>query len=180
MKCPLWQANDARMTQWALILTEQRTWFEGGHMCILCGVHVCTHLLHKMAHTSRSLPPVKKRPSNRSLGKRVRKKSGLAKEGATPPVQLGLSGRNSRKLPERPRKRSQSVSWNSPREYGWDPPKPLIQGIWGFQSISKILSPPPVRLGTLFFQKSFRRGPLRAGHGIPSSTGGISDKEGAS
>ena len=28
----------------------------------------------------------------------------------------------------------------------------------------------------LFFQKWFRRGPLRAGHGIPSSTGGISDQ----
>ena len=27
------------------------------------------------------------------------------------------------------RKRSQSVSWNSPREYGWDPPSPTIQGI---------------------------------------------------
>ena len=38
--------------------------------------------------------------------------------------------------PERPRKRSQSVSWNSPREYGWDAPSPIIQGIWGFQSIS--------------------------------------------
>ena len=33
----------------------------------------------------------------------------------------------------------------------------------------------PVRLGRLFFQKWFRRGPHRAGHGIPSSTEGISD-----
>ena len=48
---------------------------------------------------------------------------------AMPPVRLGLSGRNSRKIPERPRKRSQSVSWNFPREYGWDAPNPLIQGI---------------------------------------------------
>ena len=31
---------------------------------------------------------------------------------ATPPVRLGLSRRNSGKNPERPRKRSQSVSWN--------------------------------------------------------------------
>ena len=47
-----------------------------------------------------------------------------------PPVRLGLSGRNSRKFPERPRKRSQSErSWNSPREYGWDAPNPIIQGI---------------------------------------------------
>ena len=33
---------------------------------------------------------------------------------ATPPVRLGLSGGNSRKFLERPRKRSQSFSWNSP------------------------------------------------------------------
>ena len=36
-------------------------------------------------------------------------------------------------------------------------------------------SPPQYGWGRLFFQKWFRRGPLRAGHGIPSSTGGISD-----
>ena len=28
-----------------------------------------------------------------------------------------------------PRKRSESVSWNSRREYGWDAPNPIIQGI---------------------------------------------------
>ena len=92
---------------------------------------------------------------------------------AIPPVRLGHSRRNSGKIPERPRKRSQSVSWNSPREYGWDPRSPIIQGIWGFQSISRILSPPQYGWGRLFFQKWFRRGPLRAGHGIPSSTEGI-------
>ena len=35
--------------------------------------------------------------------------------------------------------------------------------------------PPQYGWGRFFFQKWFRRGPLRAGHGIPSSTGGISD-----
>ena len=30
-----------------------------------------------------------------------------------PPIRLGLSGRNSREIPERPRKRSQSFSWNT-------------------------------------------------------------------
>ena len=40
---------------------------------------------------------------------------------AVSPVRLALSGRNSGKTPERPEKRSQSVSWNSRREYGWDP-----------------------------------------------------------
>ena len=69
-----------------------------------------------------------------------------------PAVRLGLSGRISGKVPERPRKRSQSVSWNFPREYGWDAPKPVIQGIWGFQSVSRILSP-PVGLGTSLFSE---------------------------
>ena len=80
--------------------------------------------------------------------------------------------RTSRKIPERPRKRCQSFSWNSRREYGWDPPTPIIQGSREhFQN-----SLPPVRLRTFrFFHEWFRRGPLRAGHGIPSSTGGISE-----
>ena len=78
-------------------------------------------------------------------------------------------------FPEKfPRKRYQSVSWNSLREYGWDAPNPIIQGIWRLQSISRILSP-QYGWRRLFFQKWFRRGPLRAAHGIPSSTGGISE-----
>ena len=36
--------------------------------------------------------------------------------------------------------------------------------------------PPQYGWGRLFFQKWFRRGPLRAGHGIPSSTGGGGEK----
>ena len=71
---------------------------------------------------------------------------------AIPPVRLGLSGRNSGEIPERPRKRSQSVSWNSRREYSWDAPNPIIQGIWGFESISRIISP-PIRLGALLFSE---------------------------
>ena len=50
-------------------------------------------------------------------------------KGAIPAVRLGLSGRNSGKIQERPRKRSQSVSWNSAREYSWDAPSPIVQGI---------------------------------------------------
>ena len=38
------------------------------------------------------------------------------------------------------------------REYGWDPQSPIIEGIWGFQSISRILSL-PVRLGTPLFSE---------------------------
>ena len=36
-------------------------------------------------------------------------------------------------------------------------------------------SPPQYGCGRLFFQVWFRRGPLRAAHGNPSSTGGTSD-----
>ena len=74
-------------------------------------------------------------------------------------------------IPERPRKRSHSVSWNSPREYDWDPPNPYN---------SRHLKPPehfqnslPLTMaGDPFFQKWFPRGPLRAGHGIASITEG--------
>ena len=52
-----------------------------------------------------------------------------SRHGRIPPIRLGLSGRNSRRIPERPRKRSRSLSWNSPREHGWDPPDPIIRGI---------------------------------------------------
>ena len=38
-------------------------------------------------------------------------------------------------------------------------------------------SPPQYGWGRFFFQKWFRRGSLRAGHGIPSSTGGTSEKD---
>ena len=55
------------------------------------------------------------------------------------------------------------------------PQNPIIQGIRGFQSVSIIVSP-PVRAGDASFSGNwFRRGPLRAGHGIPSSTEGISE-----
>ena len=63
-------------------------------------------------------------------------------------VNIGNSG----KVPERPRKRSQSFSCNSRQEYSWDPPSPVIQGIWRLQSISRILSP-PVRLGAPLFSE---------------------------
>ena len=92
---------------------------------------------------------------------------------AIPPVRLGLSGRNTGKIPERPRKRSQSFSWNSPQEYAWDPPNP-IKAFEGSRAFPEF-SPPQYGWGRFLFQKWFRRGPLRAGHGIPSSTGGISE-----
>ena len=71
--------------------------------------------------------PINLQGATEQLQATVRSKAALI--WAIPPVRLGLSGRNSGKIPERPRKRSQSVSWNFPREYGWDPPNPIIQGI---------------------------------------------------
>ena len=47
---------------------------------------------------------------------------------AIAPVRLRLCGRDSGTIAERPRRRSQSFSWNSPREYGGEPPNPIIQG----------------------------------------------------
>ena len=96
------------------------------------------------------------------------------KMGHTPST-VGLSGRNSRKFPERARKRSQSFSLEFPREYGWDPPNATPQGIGNLQSTSRIVSL-SVRLGMPLLQTWFRRGPLRAAHGIPSSAEGNSDK----
>ena len=60
--------------------------------------------------------------------------------------------------PERPRKRSQSVSWNSSRECSWDPPSPTIQGIWGYQSISRILSPSTASGDASFFRSGSGEG----------------------
>ena len=88
----------------------------------------------------------------------------------TPCVRLGLSAGNSGKTPEM----LSEFSWNSPREYGCDPTSLIIQGIWGCQSISRILSP-SVKLGTTLFSEVVPETPLRAGHGIPNSTEGISE-----
>ena len=87
----------------------------------------------------------------------VRIKNAVAHMWAIPPVRLGLSGRNSGNFPERPRKRSQSVSCKSSREYGWDPPKPYnsrhLRLPGHFQNYL-----PQYGWGRLFFQNWFWRG----------------------
>ena len=75
------------------------------------------------------------------------------------PVRLGFSGGNSGKTPET----ISEIFWNSTRKYGWEPPNPLIQGI-------ETSRDPQHGWGCFFFRKCFRRGPLRAGPGLPSST----------
>ena len=54
----LWQANDAPMTQRALILTQQTKWFEGRHVCHLCDARVRTRLTHKCRVPPVPFPPL--------------------------------------------------------------------------------------------------------------------------
>ena len=62
--------------------------------------------------------------------------------GHTPSTAGTFRKKFRKKTPERPRKPSQSVSWNSRREYGWDPPNPIYKKVfWSLESISKIISP---------------------------------------
>ena len=70
-------------------------------------------------------------------------------------IRLGISGKKLQKTTE---KRSQSFSWNSPRQCGWEPPSPPPSE--HFQS-SLSLS----MAGEASSPKCFRRGSLRAGHG---------------
>ena len=77
-------------------------------------------------------------------------------------------------------------------QYGWDCPEEIpdkfrkdpgnaLRAFPECPSRVQLRSPKPYNsrhlrfLGRIFFQKWFQRGPLRAGHGIPSSTEGISD-----
>ena len=75
------------------------------------------------------------------------------------------------KVPEKPRKRSQSVSWNSLESTAGIPQALLLKAFEASRAFPEFY-PPLYGWGRLFFQKWFRRGPLRAGHGIPSSTEG--------
>ena len=91
---------------------------------------------------------------------------------ATPPVRLGLSGRNSGKTPEALSERflefPSRVRLGSPKPYNSRHLKPP-------EHLQNSLPSPKYGWGRLFLQKCFRRGPLRAGHWTASSTEGISD-----
>ena len=77
---------------------------------------------------------------------------------AIPPVRLALSGGNSGTIPERPRKRSQSVSGNSRREYGWDPPSPIIKGILRLPEHFQNYLPPSTAGAASFFRSGSGEG----------------------
>ena len=78
-------------------------------------------------------------------------------------------------IPERPRKRSQSVSGVFRSRVRLGCPKPYNSRHLRLPERFQNSLPPSTAGDVSFFQNWFRRGPLRAGHGIPSSTGGISD-----
>ena len=75
----------------------------------------------------------------------------------------GTSPKNSGKIPERPRKRSQSLSWNSPQEYCWDPPNPTqrtrtkntttIEKIVNYYAVVFLLRPPNLLRRGPFFER---------------------------
>ena len=121
--------------------------------CFRSGTYFRTYLVSYFGPKARKLFSSRLGRLDRKLKEAsdIFKRAFLSIYWGTPPVRLGLSGRHSGKIPERPRKRSQSFFWNSPRELGWDPPSPTIQGIWRLRSISRILPPPPQYVWGCFF-----------------------------
>ena len=91
------------------------------------------------------------------------------------PNTAGTFRKKSQKKSERPWKHSQSVSWNSLREYGWDPPSPIIQGTWGVQNFQNSLPLSTAGDASFFRCSGESLSELVTSHGIPSSTEGISD-----
>ena len=93
---------------------------------------------------------------------------------ATPPV-LGLSGRNSEKFPERPRKRSQERFLEFPSRARLGSPKPFNSRHLRLPEHFQNYLPPSTAGGASFFRSGSGERPPRAGHGFPSSTGGASE-----
>ena len=102
------------------------------------------------------------------FGNFVQQKGGAKYLGHTPSM-TGTFQRNSGKFPET----LSELSRNSPPEYSWEPPSRQFKTLEASRAFPE-LSPPLYGWGCLFFEKWFRRAPLRAGHGIPTSTEGIS------
>ena len=90
---------------------------------------------------------------------------------ATPPVRLGLSGRNSGRIPEKTPEMLSELFLEFPSRVRLGSPKPCNSGHLKPPEHESRIPSPPVRLGTLLFSEVVLERPLRAGHGIPSSTG---------
>ena len=93
---------------------------------------------------------------------------------ATPPVWLGLSGRNSGKFLKDPGNALRAFPAIPLDSTAGIPQALQFKAFEGSRAFPE-LSPAQYGWGRFFFQKWFWRGPLRAGHGIPSSTGSISE-----
>ena len=89
-----------------------------------------------------------------------------------PPVRLGLSGRNCGKNPEKKPGNPLRACPGSP--LGSTAGMPQTRHLKPPEHFQKCL-PLSTAGDASVFQKWFQRGPLRAAHGIPSSTEGISD-----
>ena len=94
---------------------------------------------------------------------------------AIPPVRLGLSGRNSGKIPEFLPETLSERFLEFPSRVRLGCPKPYNSRHLRLPERFQNSLPPQYGWGRLFFRNWFRRGPLGTGDGIPSSTGGISD-----
>ena len=94
---------------------------------------------------------------------------------AIPPVRLGLSGRNSGKNSGKTPETLSERFLEFPSRVRLGCPKPYNSRHLRLPECFQNSLPPQYGWGRLFFQNWFRRGPLRAGHGILSSTGGISE-----
>ena len=90
---------------------------------------------------------------------------------AMPPVRLGLSGRNSGEIPETLSERFLEF----PLRVRLGSPKPYTSRHLRLPEHFQNSLPLITAGDASFVQKWFRRGPFRAGHGIPSTTEGISD-----
>ena len=96
---------------------------------------------------------------------------------STAPVRLGLSGGKFReKFGKDPGNALRAFPGSFPSRVRLGCPKPCNSRHLKAPEHFQNSLPPQYGWGRLFFQKWFRRGPLRAGHATPSSTGGVSER----
>ena len=93
---------------------------------------------------------------------------------AVPPIRLGLPEEAPKKFRKDPRKALRAFP-AIPLESTAGTSQALLFKAFEASRAFPDFSPPQYGCGPPLFQKWFRRGPLRAGHGVPSSTGGISE-----
>ena len=104
--------------------------------------------------------------------KRSRSKDSIGHTPSTAGTFRRKFRKNSRKTPEK----LSELFLEFPSRVQLGSPQTLsFKAFDGSRAFPESSPPPQYGRGRLFFQKWLRRGPLRVGHGIPSSTEGISD-----